>query len=224
MKQIFKYIISIILLILFTVVIVIFPKIYFKKYDNNEKNNFKVNSLNLTNIYQNNSLSNTEILRLIDNYYSNDVKFVIETDISNKEYLDIMQDIKLELNKINSDCYQTFINKFDFNYEDIEITANKIYLTNSKKESAILISLSCFSHIGNMGFYVLLDYNKHTLFGMDAWNKLEGDYTINITDDYTKYLGVSRRNIEVDAYFSEMNIYFFPHYITDKPYYSYLLK
>ncbi len=212
MKQIIKYIISIILLILFTVIIVMFPKIYFKKYDNNDKDNFKINPLNLTNIYQNNSLSNTEILRLLNDSSNNDVRFVIETDISKNEYLNIMQNIEIELNKINLDCYKTFINNFDFNYEDIKLIANKIYLTNSKKESTILISLTCF-HNDNSGFYVLLDNNKHTLFDMNAWNDLGEDSTTDIIDDYVKYLDVSNRNIRADAYFSGTTIYLSPYYI-----------
>lgn len=199
MKNKFKYIISIILLILFTIFIILFPKIYFKKYDDN-KNNFEIDLLNFTN----NSLSNDEIIRLLNNR-----QFHISLNISEEKYLDIMQNIKLELKKINPDCYQVFLNQFDFNYEKINIDTNIIYLNNSKMESTMLIELSCFQPYYKKGFTALIDENSHTLFYFGVYGFNNYGPMVDITDDYIKYLGVSNKNMNIHAEFSETAINFF---------------
>ena len=115
--------------------VVIMPQIFFQKMDNTRNLKYQINTLNLKKMDDEDKLSNYDIIKLM----YKDTANIRASDKMNKEQFDeLIIILKDELKKIDNDLYEVFNNFVSYDFESSEIITDKIYLYNSKMQSAII--------------------------------------------------------------------------------------
>ncbi len=201
MKNKLKYINIYILLIVFVVLIIEIPKLYFLVIDTKTKDDYKINSLNLTNLYENDNLSNEKKIKLLKDSNVKEITFVEKID--EEDYLELIEKVKEELQKIDEDSLKEFEELFNLDFKDIDINVTRRYISNDNYDSFSLKQINFFAP--NMDVNILIDASNYTIFGLNAtyYFDLEFDinkYDVEITDKYIKYLKINNNRQNIYAY------------------------
>lgn len=209
MRTKFRSMMVLILLLFATVLTLVFPKFYFSSYDYQKKQKYQINSLNLTNIYEDSNLSIDKKMELLLNEDAKRLFF--QESMDKQEYEDTLQVIEAELAKIDAAVAKRFVELFCSKYDELlQVTATKIFISDADYNSLTVSQINYDS--ASFNITIVLDSKKHTILLLSAtyFEKFEIALDIkeeDLTKQYLDYLGLHKEVPGVYGYITEQEIY-----------------
>lgn len=203
-------------IIVFMLVVLIFlvlqgPNLYFQFYDKKSTQKYKIQELNLTNIYDNYHLSNKQKLDILLSEKKEEI--LLEEKLLAEDYKVILEDVVTELYKIDENfghLLQSYLlSSYEDNNDGIQevfsvrsyiscnhydaLTIRTLYYGTSKVE--IMVSMDIYDN-------TILNFIMHELNLLDHHSLIEKQDSLDLQEKVLDYLDITESDYWVDTILS----------------------